>query len=291
MKIEVAGLTLQNHLMNAAYIGSKSTKDLKELINSDCGAIVVGSITVKPRIRNPGPGYWLHKEGFYSLNSYGMPNGGLEYFKNELPTIIKLAHAKKKPVIANIAGFSKDEFVKLIALAQNTGADLVELNLGCPNIWHAGQQERIVSYHPVLIRELLEHIKESAPTIKISVKISPLPPDILREVAEVIIESKIVDAVVATNSYPNAFVSTGTKIGSEEQLAGMSGRALKPISLGVVKQLSNLLPANIDVIGCGGISSVNDVNDYLRSGAKAVQIATALINESPEIFESINSAM
>jgi dihydroorotate dehydrogenase (fumarate) len=166
---------------------------------------------------------------------------------------------------------------------------MVELNLGCPNVWHKGQQERIVSYHPALIHELLENIRKSGLNIKISVKISPLPPDILSEVAEVITKSKIVDAIVATNSYPNASVSTGTKFGNEEQFAGMSGRALKPISLGVVKQLSDLLPSNIDIIGCGGISSSNDVKDYLRAGAKAVQIATALVSEGPNIFKALNS--
>ena len=287
MTVKVAGLTLQNHLMNAAYIGSKTTEDLEVLINSSCGAVVVGSISVKPRVKNPGPGYWRHKEGFYSLNSYGMPNGGLPYFKVQLPKITELAHAQNKPVIANIVGFSKEEFLRLIKLAQDSGADMVELNLGCPNVWVNGQQKRIVSYHPELVRELLDHIKTFNPSIKIAVKISPLPPDILREVTEVIIDSHVIDVVVATNSYPNTLVSTGTRIGSEQDLAGMTGRALKPISLGVVKQLKDLLPSSIDIIGCGGIYSLNDVNDYLSAGAKAVQVATALVDEGPEIFKAL----
>src|SRR4051812_12843279 len=107
MKIDVAGLTLQNPLMNAAYIDSKTAEDLEALINSDCGAVVVGSVTVRPRVKNPGPGYWRHKEGFYSLNSYGMPNGGLRYFEKELPKIVKSAHTRNKPVIVNVAGFNK----------------------------------------------------------------------------------------------------------------------------------------------------------------------------------------
>jgi dihydroorotate dehydrogenase len=116
MKIEVAGLPLQNHLMNAAYIGSKTTEDVEVLIDSACGAVVVGSITVQPRAKNPGPGYWPHKQGLYALNSYGMPNGGLAYFTGELPKIVRSAHLKNKPVIVNIAGFSKEEFVLLIRL-------------------------------------------------------------------------------------------------------------------------------------------------------------------------------
>jgi dihydroorotate dehydrogenase len=287
MKIEVAGLTLQNRVMNAAYIGSKSAEDLEILINARSGGVVVGSITTQPRTMNPGHGYWRHNEGFYSLNSYGMPNGGLGYYKNELPKIVKFAHTNDKPVIVNIAGFSDDEYMQLIELAQTSGADMVELNLGCPNVWKNGQQKSIMSYHPTLVKNLLGHIGKSKPHIKLAAKISPLPPDILREVAGVIIDSKIVNAVVATNSYPNAAISTGTKIKNEEGFAGMTGRALKPISLGVVKQLYSQLPSNIDIIGCGGISSLNDVNDYLSAGAKAVQIATALIDEGPDIFKTL----
>lgn len=289
MKIEVAGLALQNHLMNAAYIGSKTTEDVQKLISSDCGAIVVGSITVQPRAKNLGPGYWRHKEGLYSLNSFGMPNGGIAYFKDELPKIVALAHAANKPVIVNVAGFSKEEFMRLINLAQTAAADMVELNLGCPNVWVDGQQKNIISYHPPVIKELLDYVREAKPNIKIAVKISPLPPDILRDVAEVIVDSKIVNAVVATNSYPNASVSTGTKIEDEVDFAGMTGRALKPISLGVVKQLYSLLPNNIDIIGCGGIWSVNDVNDYLSAGAKAVQVATVLVDEGLGVFESLSA--
>lgn len=287
MAIRVAGLNLENHLMNAAYIGSKTTKDLKTLLNSSCAAVVVGSISVKPRAQNPGPGYWKHKEGFYALNSYGMPNGGLPYYVNELPKIVQYARARKKLVIANIVGFSTAEFIDLLILAETSGVDIAELNLGCPNAWEAGHQKQIMSYHARLVADLLSVIKVYKPKVKISVKISPLPPDILKEVSQVIIDSKIVHAVVATNSYPNALVNTGTRLNDEEDIAGLTGRALKPISLGVVKQLRDLLPRSIDIIGCGGIYSKNDINDYMAAGSSAVQLATALIDVGPSIFDEL----
>lgn len=287
MRTTVAGIELQNPLMNAAYIGSKNREDIDKLINSSCGAVVVGSITIKPRDKNPGKSYWRHKDGLYSLNSYGMPNGGIEYFRKELPLIIKSSHSHNKPVIVNVAGFSNEEFVNLIYIARSSGADIVELNLGCPNVWEEDLQKNIMSYHPKLIKELLTNIRKSVSGIKLALKISPLPPDILHEVATIITDSKIVDIVVATNSYPNASVSSGTRIENEDDLVGMTGRALKPISLGVVKQLRVLLPESIDIIGCGGISSINDVNDYLSAGAKAVQIATALVDDGLETFDRL----
>lgn len=290
--VKVAGIKLSNPLMNGAYINSKTLKDVETLAKSACGAIVVGSISVKPRKSNPGPGYWLHKEKFFSLNSFGMPNGGIPYFKKYLPEMVNIAHSANKPLIANLIGFSNEEFAILVTLAEKSGADMVELNLGCPNVWEKGHQERIISYHASLVKSTLDHIAKQNPKIKVCVKISPLPPDILQEVTKVIVGSEIVQIVTATNSYPNASITTGAqgKTGPSDALAGLAGRALKPISVGVVKQLRVLLPKHIDIIGCGGISSPNDVKDYLNAGAKAVQIATALQEEGPEIFEKILQA-
>jgi len=275
--------------MNGAYILSKTLRDVEVLAKSKSGAIVVGSISVLPRKPNPGKGYWLHKEGFFSLNSFGMPNGGIPYFEKALPKMVEISHAAHKPLIANVDGFSNSEFVTLIKLAEKSGADMVELNFGCPNIWDNGHQKRILSYHASLVKSTLASIAKKHPKIKICVKISPLPPDILHEVAKVIINSGIVSCITATNSYPNASVTTGAQgdDGPDDTLAGLAGRALKPISVGVVKQLYELLPKEIAIIGCGGIASANDVKDYLAAGAQAVQIATALKEEGAGIFKKI----
>ncbi len=287
--VKVAGIQLDNALMNGAYINSKTIDDVRTLTKSSCGAIVVGSISVKPRRANPGHSYWMHKEKLFSLNSFGMPNGGIPYFEKALPTMTEVSHTANKPLIANLVGFTKEEFVVLIRLAEKSNVDMVELNFGCPNVWNGHKQKHILSYHADLVESTLRYIAMSKHKIRICVKISPLPPDILREVCKVICESGVVSAITATNSYPNAAVTTGAKINSkpDEILAGLAGRALKPISLGVVRQLVGLIPKNIDVIGCGGISSINDVKDYLEAGAKAVQIATALKDEGPSIFERI----
>jgi dihydroorotate dehydrogenase (fumarate) len=287
--LSLSGIRLCNVLMNGAYIDSKTLEDIEDLAKSSCGAVVVGSISVKPREKNSGQGYWLHKEQFYSLNSYGLPNGGLPYFKEKLPLMVKIAHKYKKPLIVNLIGFSKEEFIELIKLAQDSNADMAELNFGCPNVWDNGQQKQIISYHPALISEILEHVKEYSPKIKLIVKISPLPPDILHDVAKIITDSGIVQAVTATNSYPNSSPTTGTGGVKKADfvLAGLAGRSLKPISIGVVRQLNEMLPKNIEIIGCGGIGSANDVNDYLNAGAKAVQVATALVEDGLSVFDKI----
>lgn len=286
--VTIANVTFGNALMNGAYIGSKTLADVKRLAETKSGAIVVGSISVEPRTANPGQGYWRHKEGIYSLNSFGMPNGGLPYFEKHLPAMTKIAHAHNKPLIANVIGFSKEEFASLVSLAQRSGADIVELNFGCPNVWANGKQKQIVSYHAELVQDILRHIGRVS-GIMVCVKISPLPPDTLQEVSRVIADSGNVQIVTATNSSPNASLSTGTRMSASDKnvLAGLTGRALKPTSLGVVRQLRELLPEDIKIIGCGGISSANDVVDYLAAGASAIQIATALVDEGVTAFDKI----
>lgn len=76
-------------------------------------------------------------------------------------------------------------------------------------------------------------------------------------------------------------------IDSEDGLAALGGPMLKPLALGNVKQLRQILPKRIDVVGCGGITYGKDIRDYLRAGADAVQIATALLKFGPKVFDRL----
>ncbi|MBX6389070.1 MAG: dihydroorotate dehydrogenase, partial [Frankia sp.] len=97
--------------------------------------------------------------------------------------------------------------------------------------------------------------------------------------------------VVAVNTFPNALAydTDGRRPAIDVELAGMAGPALRPIALGQVRQLRRLLPAEIDIVGAGGITTGRDVADFLRSGASAVQLATAYFNRDadPAVFGEI----
>ena len=75
--------------------------------------------------------------------------------------------------------------------------------------------------------------------------------------------------------------------GGSNELVGLAGRALKPISLGVVRQLRQYLPKRMQIIGVGGIHSAQDVQDYLLAGASAVQLASVLQDDGLATFEKI----
>lgn len=288
LQTEVAGIRLEHPLMNAAGT-CKMLEDVRELSRSASAAIMVGSITMEPRTGNSGDVYWAGS--MFSLNSLGLPNRGAPYYREAIPEMVSVAHGEGKPLFVSVAGFSPEEYANLAELAFRGGADLVELNLGCPNVWQSSTQKRIACFDRVLVSEVLRCVEEKVGAdAKVSVKVSPFSdPFALAEVAQVICASKLAKAVTAVNTFPNAFSYNGTKprITPGGGLAGFAGPAMKPIGLGQVRQLRGLLPECIQIIGVGGITHGQDIREYRESGAVATQVATAYLEQHEQVFSSL----
>ena len=294
----VGTLRLDHPIMNGAGWGCKTLEEVRLLAATPVSAIVVGSITLEPRSGNPGNVYWADPLRRFSLNSLGLPNRGWPYYGELLQQMRRVAHDAKKPLIVSIACFSPEEYAKLAGFVADQDVDMIELNLGCPNVWGQDGQKPIASYEPRIVENILALVREeirhsTSPNVAVAAKISPLPPSILNEVAAVIAEMGIIDVVTATNTLPNGFMWNDTKPAIEAGggLAGVAGASLKPIAMGVVKQLCDLLPAHFDIIAVGGIEYGQDVLDYLRIGpkVKAVQVVTAYANQGPKVFDRILS--
>ena len=288
LQTQITGIQLEHPLMNAAGT-CKLLEHVKELARSASAAIVVGSITMEPRTGNSGDTYW--SEPRFSLNSLGLPNRGAPYYKETLPEMVSVAQGEGKPLFVSVAGFSPEEYASLAGLAFEGGADLVELNLGCPNVWQGSTQKRIACFDPALVAEILGRVEERVGAdAKVSVKISPFSDTFaLAEVAQVIGSSKVAKAVTTVNTFPNAFSYNGTKprIAPGGGLAGLAGPAMKQIGLGQVRQLRSLLPEHIQIIGVGGITRGLDIREYLDSGAVATQVATAYLDQHEKVFFSL----
>lgn len=290
----VAGIPLEHPIMNAAGTCKRweGEEGISTLLRSASAAVVLGSITLEPKPGNSGEVYFPDPDGHFALNSLGLPNPGAPYLQRPLPEMVKGIPDAGKPLFISVAGFSPNEYVQLALIAIQSGAHLVELNLGCPNVWGDDGQKPIASYHPALIEEILVTVNQAIKSdIPFAVKLSPLDPGRLRDAAQIIKSFGFIRAVTTCNTFPNGFAWKGGQqaISHLDGLAGVSGPALKPIGLGQVRQFRALLPERIDIIGVGGIQTGQDVVDYLRAGATAVQVATALINRGPRVFSELLS--
>jgi dihydroorotate dehydrogenase (fumarate) len=276
-------------VMNAACNIAKTPDDVEAFAKTKTGAIVVGSITPRERPGNPAP-QWFDG-GEFAINSFGMPNGGRLYYDEHLPTMIDLAHQANKAFILSTAGFSAADYGELAALAQRHGVDVLELNLGCPNILVDGEQKPIASFDRDYMQKIIEAAR-SETDLPITVKLSPYSnPEDLKETAKLLIALDYVDGVVTSNTFPNSFTLDETLepviTSAVKNVGGMSGRGLQPIALGQVKAFRELLPPHIAVIGAGGIETLEDVERYMAAGADGVQAATLIVREGHAAIDQL----
>ena len=282
LAVDFLGLKLEHPIMN----GGGTCKDLegvKRLARSAVAAIEVGSITEEKRDGNPGQVFWLGSN--YSVNSLGMPNMGRKKLAEVLPEMVRTAHDAGKPLFVNVAGFSDDEYLALTETSFAGGADGVFLNGGCPNAWGVdGMQKKILSFSLLSIEKLFQKLSAFAGK-RILLKISPQSDPAMRTaVIDLVREdmsgkpNTVLAGIITTNTFPNAFVSDADgkpAIYYGEGFAGLSGPALKPIAMAHVKEARKLLPPGKVIVAAGGVSTGQDVLDYLRAGAGVVQLATA----------------
>lgn len=273
-------------VMNAACSVAKTPQDVAAMTATNVGAVLVGSITIAPRDGNPEPRWYPGDE--YSLNSFGMPNGGIEYYEQELPSMIQTVHDSHKKFVLSVAGFNAEEYGRLAEFADQFDIDYLELNLGCPNISVDGKQKPIASFDTDYIRDILSRVTDKT-QLPLFIKVSPYSnPAELNRVAEVLGDYEQVVAVVTSNTFPNGFMSQAGNPVLANVYGGVSGKALLPIALGQVKQFREALPERIAVIGAGGIETATDKELFIQTGATAVQVATLIVRDGHAAINNVS---
>lgn len=287
LRVNLAGISLSHPVMNAGGT-CKRLEEVKEFVKSETAAVEVGSITIQPRIGNPGNVYF--SDGFYSINSNGLPNPGLDYYKENLGEMIDLAHKAGKPLFLNIAAVNTIEEYKIIlnALSEFSDIDLIILNCSCPNIWGVRQRKKIICYNVDQLSRLLKMIGgiKGIDNIKLGIKLSPILDYDLLERIRGLVNSSRMQVVITSNTVPYGLIMDNQfkPVLDKKTLGGIGGQALKPIALGQVYQLRSLLHQEISIIGVGGVQTGEDVTKFLKCGASAVQIATAYFGQTyPEV--------
>lgn len=255
------------HLPNPILVASGTfgyAKEASRLLDlSRLGGIIPKTITVLPRSGNKPPRTVETTAGL--LNAIGLDNDGLqEFVENKLPYLRTLG----APIIVSIAAKSLDD-CKIFAerLNEETGITAIELNVSCPNV--SGGVDYGVN--PVLCEKMTAELRRWL-NVPFSVKISPNV-TCIADVAKAA-EAGGADMISAVNTcYGLAVDWRRRKPRLGNGCGGFSGPAIKPIALRCVWQVAKAV--KIPVIGIGGISSVDDVLEFLVAGASAVEIGTA----------------
>jgi dihydroorotate dehydrogenase (NAD+) catalytic subunit len=231
---------------------------------SKLGGFVVKGLYFSPRPGNPPPRLVETPSGL--INAIGLPGVGVRRFAEEiLPQLRKI----KTSIIVNVCGENEEEYASVVEfLDKEEGISAYELNISCPNVEKDGLCPALDSEATFSVVSLVKKTS-SRPVIT---KLSPNVTDIV----EIALSAQ--EAGTDALSLVNTLLAIAVDVEERKPVlgnifGGLSGPAIKPISLRMVYQVVSRV--KIPVIGMGGISSGRDALEYLITGAKAVEIGTA----------------
>lgn len=264
LRVEVGSLSLQNPIIAASGTFGYGIEFAHLVDLNKLGGIVVKGLSIQPKMGNPAPRMCETTGGM--LNSIGLQNVGVKGFiADKLPKL----RPYRVPIIANVFGETTAEYVEVIRILEDAeGVAAYELNISCPNVEHGGVE---YSTDPSLTAEVVGAARKAA-TRPLWVKVSPAI-GIIRLIAKEA-ENYGADALVVANTYPALCINAHnrrSRIGSTT--GGLSGAAVKPITVRLVNELSRVI--RIPIIGLGGIETPTDVAEYMLAGASAVEVGTA----------------
>ena len=268
-KVSLCGIELDNPVIPASGCFGYG-HEFAELYDINClGTFSFKGTTLEPRFGNPTPRVAEYAGGL--LNAVGLQNPGVDaVIAGELP---KLKKVFQKPVMANISGFSVEEYATVAArLDACPQVGWLEVNVSCPNVHGGGMS---FGTDPKCAAEVAAAVKKAAKK-PVIVKLSPNVTDIT-EIAKAC-EGAGADGVSLINTVLGMRIDLKTrKPILANATGGMSGPGIFPLALRMVWQVSRAV--KIPVVGMGGVSSAADVLEMLLAGAAAVEIGAAnLVN-------------
>ncbi len=290
-KVRLCGVDLDNPIIPASGTFGFGY-EFAQIYDINClGSLSFKGTTLEPRFGNATPRIAETPSGM--LNAVGLQNPGLEkVIAEELP---KLRACFKKPIMANISGFSLDEYLTCAqALDKEEQVAWLEINISCPNVHGGGMAFGTCAASAAQVTKAVKEVTTKPLIIKLSPNVT--------DIAE--IAKSVEDAGADGISLVNTFLGMRIDLAKKKPLlanktGGLSGPAIFPLALRMVYQVYDAV--KIPIVGMGGVSSAEDVIEMILAGATAVQIGAAnlidpyicpqIINDLPKIMEKyhINS--
>ncbi len=290
-KINLGGIEIDNPVIPASGTFGFGYEFAEIYDINMLGTFSFKGTTKEPRFGNPTPRIAECPSGM--INAVGLQNPGIEnVISEELPELKKCFN---KPVMANISGFSVDEYVYCCEkIDKEEQVGWIEVNVSCPNVHGGGMSFGVC---PESAAEVTKAVK-SVTTKPIFIKLSPNVTDIV-SIAKACEEAGA-DGISMINTMLGMRINLNTKKPIiANKMGGYSGSAIMPVALRMVYQVYEAV--KIPIIGMGGITTAEDVIEMMLAGATAVQVGAAnliepfacknIIEDLPRVMEKygINS--
>ncbi len=265
LSVTIAGLALKNPVLVASGTFGYG-EELAPFMDINClGAVITKGISLHSSPGNPPPRIVETPSGM--LNAIGLQNVGFEEFvKKKMPFLRQF----KTPVIVNCYGKTTDEYQELCTrLSDVPGVSGLEVDISCPNVKEGGI---CFGTEPTRAYKLVKVVRKTT-ALPLLVKLTPNVTDIA--VIARSVEEAGADALSVANTFTGMVVDVETCQPLLSNITGgLSGPAIRPLSLRMVWETVNAV--SIPVIGIGGIATARDALQYLITGARAIQVGTAL---------------
>lgn len=262
-RVNLCGVPLQNPVIPASGTFGFGYEMAAMYDINILGAISLKGTTLEPRFGNPTPRVAECTEGM--INSVGLQNPGLsKVIAEEIPALRKVY---SQPIIANVSGFSIDEYVTCCRqMDECTDVDIIEVNISCPNVHNGGMA---FGTSPSCAASVVEAVRKVVKNKPLFIKLSPNVTDIV-SIARAC-EAEGADGLTLINTLLGMRIDIARrKPVVANVMGGFSGRAIFPIALRMVYQVAQ--GCKIPVMGCGGVATADDVLEMMMAGATAVQV-------------------
>lgn len=284
LSVTLGTVRLDNPIIPASGTFGFGT-EFAELYDLDIlGSISFKGTTREPRFGNPTPRIAECRSGM--INSVGLQNPGIDaVIAEELPRLRERFH---KPIIANISGFSTEEYAECCRrIDAEPQVEIIEVNVSCPNVHNGGMA---FGTSPESAAKVTRTVKEVT-TKPVFIKLSPNVTDIV-SIAKAC-EDAGADGLTLVNTMLGMRIDIARRRPViANKIGGFSGAAIFPVALRMVWQAANA--CKIPIIGCGGIETAEDVIEMMMAGASAVQIGAANLRNPfvcKEIIEQLPATM
>ena len=280
--VKIAGVEFRNPIVTASGTFG-SGEEYSEFVDlSALGGVITKGVASIPWEGNPTPRIFETASGM--LNAIGLQNPGVDVFlKRDLPFL----EQQDTRIIVNVVGKTTEEYCDAVEKLQDSKADLLEINISCPNVKEGGIA---FGQSPSTIEQITAAVKKVSKK-PIIMKLSPNVTDI-KESARAA-QAGGADALSLINTITGMKIDVcKRKFALANRTGGLSGPAIHPVAVRMVYEVYQAV--NLPIIGMGGVVSAEDALELIMAGATAVAVGTGNFYDptiSLKIVEGIRTYM